>query len=100
MKLEEVMTDFDSCMLAIFRHLGFTPAECDIAVPIAATEDVSRMDDATLAANTHVHSRVVSKWRDVLSPEQVVGFEHRYGDVINALGYANTRSCTRIGSLP
>jgi hypothetical protein len=86
-KLEDVMANFDTCMLAIFRHLGFTAAECDTAVQIAATEDVNRMDDAALAANTHIHSRTISKWRNVLSPSQVAAFERRYGDLIRGLGY-------------
>ncbi len=86
-KLEDIMRDFDTSMLAAFRHLGFTERECEVALDVAGAEDINRMDDATLAANTHVHSGAISKWRDLLSPDQVIAFEQRHGDLIASLGY-------------
>jgi hypothetical protein len=46
------------------------------------------MDDAALARNPHIHSRQMSKWRDLLSPAQIANFEKRYGSLIAGLGYA------------
>ncbi len=86
-KLEDIMRDFDTTMLVAFRHLGFTERECAVALDVAAGEDINRMDDATLAANTHIHSRAISKWRDLLSPDQIIAFEQRHGDLIASLGY-------------
>ncbi|MGH7155553.1 MAG: hypothetical protein ACREF3_16620 [Acetobacteraceae bacterium] len=86
-QLEEIERDFDGMMERVFRHLGLTEAECAMALDIAASEDISRMDDATLAANGHIHSRRLAKWRDVLSPAQIRMFERRYGDLITGLGY-------------
>ena len=86
-KLESIMSDFDSSMTTIFNHLGFTDAEVAVALEVAATEDVGRMDDAAVAANPHIHSREISKWRGTLTAEQVRRFEQRYGDVITRLGY-------------
>lgn len=86
-KLETIAQDFDAAMQKIFRHLGFTAADLALALEVAATEDVARMDDAAIAANPHIHSRELSKWRNMLSAEQVRRFEQRYGDVISTLGY-------------
>jgi hypothetical protein len=86
-KLEAIAADFDGVMHQVFRHLGFDAAQCDIAVECAAAEDVARMDDATLAKRSHIHSRELSKWRSVLTTAQVAAFEGRYGGLIRALGY-------------
>jgi len=86
-KLETICENFDATMLEIFRHLGFDDTECAVAMEIAATEDMARMSDAAIAANEHIHSRAVSKWRDELSAELVAAFERRHGDLIAALGY-------------
>jgi hypothetical protein len=86
-KLEAIAQDFDRCMLAIFRHLGFTGAECEVALPVAASEDIARMADTDIMANQHIHSREVSKWRGVLTIDLVAEFERRHGDLIASLGY-------------
>ena len=86
-KLEDIARDYDATMGSVFRHLGFTPEQCERAVRLAATEDVNRMDDAALAANPHIHSRTLSKWRGMLSQAQVRAFEQRYGDLLLSLGY-------------
>jgi hypothetical protein len=86
-KLETIARDFDVTMRTIFRHLGFTDAELPVAMEAAAKLDIGRMDDAAIAANPHIHSREISKWRGMLSPGQVRRFEQRYGDVILRLGY-------------
>ena len=86
-KLEDIARDYDATMGSVFRHLGFTPAECEGAVRLAAAEDINRMDGTALAANPHIHSRTLSKWRTVLSQAQVRAFEQRYGDLLLSLGY-------------
>jgi hypothetical protein len=86
-QLEQVSASFDSTMLRVFRHLGFDEAQCAAALAEAAAEDVARMDDAVVASNAHIHSRTLSKWRDVLTAAQVAGFESRYADLITGLGY-------------
>lgn len=86
-RLEDLMADYDAGMLAVFRHLGFDEAACARAVQLARSEDVARMDDATLAARPRIHTRTLSKWRTTLSPAQVAGFEARHGDLVTALGY-------------
>ena len=86
-RLEDIVHDFDASMARIFRHLGFNQAECATACELAAAEDLNRMDDATIAANEHIHSRILSKWRTVLTPGLVRDFEQWYGDLILGLGY-------------
>lgn len=86
-KLEAIAADYDGVMRTILRHLGFAEAGLETAVAIAATEDVRRMDDAAIAARPQIQSRSLSKWRSLLSSDQVAAFEHRYGDLIVALGY-------------
>jgi hypothetical protein len=87
-KLETISQSFDATMLATFRHLGFNDRECTAAMQIAATEDLTRMSDVRIADDDHIYSRTVSKWRAMLSAEQVALFERRYGDLIANLGYA------------
>jgi len=87
-KLEDVMADFDGSMSRIFGHFGFTHAQALAALEVAGTEDVRRMDDATIATRPQIHSRTISKWRDILSAEQIAGFEASHGDLIRELGYA------------
>jgi hypothetical protein len=60
-KLEAIVQDFDRCMLDIFRHLGFTEAECEVALQVAASQDIARMADTDIMANQHIHSREISK---------------------------------------
>lgn len=86
-KLETVTADFDAAMLRIFEHFGFTLEQSLVALDVARSEDVSRMNEATLAQRPQVHSRVLSKWSDFLSTVQVAQFEARYGDLIGELGY-------------
>ena len=91
-KLETIVQDFDRCMLAIFRHLGFTEAECEVALQLAADHDIARMADADVMANQHIHSREISKWRGVLTIDLVAEFERRHGDLIAGLGYTRAVS--------
>ena len=87
-KLEDVMADFDGAMLRIFDYFGFTAEQSQAALAEACSEDIRRMDDAAIAERPQIHSRTISKWRDVLSARQIADFEERYGDLIRDLGYA------------
>ena len=86
-KLEAVMANFDDAMLRIFDHFGFTVAQSLTALEVARSEDVRRMDEAALAMRPQVHSRVISKWHDFLSADQVAEFEADHGDLVRELGY-------------
>jgi hypothetical protein len=86
-KLEDIAQEFDACMRAIFHHLGLTEAECAVALKLAARQDIARMADRDIVTNQHIHSRAISKWRSVLSADQVADFERRHGDLIDSLGY-------------
>jgi hypothetical protein len=86
-KLEDMAADFDGAMLRIFDHFGLTADQTQAALEVARSEDVRRMDDAAIAERPQIHSRTISKWRDVLSAAQIARFEDRYGDLIRALGY-------------
>lgn len=86
-KLEDITTSFDATMLRIFQHLGLTEEECATALRVAAAQDINRMDDAALERNTHIHSRQVSKWRDVLPARVLRMVERRHGDLISMFGY-------------
>jgi hypothetical protein len=86
-KLEDVMADFDGTMLRIFDYFGFTTNQMQAALEEARSEDIRRMDDAAVAERPQIHSRTISKWRDVLSAAQIADFEERYGGLIRALGY-------------
>jgi Sulfotransferase domain len=85
--LEDVMADFDGAMRRIFDHFGFTAKQSRDALEVARTEDIHRMDDPAIAARPQIHSRKISKWRDVLSTEQIARFEKLHGDLIRELGY-------------
>jgi hypothetical protein len=86
-KLEDVMADFDEVMRRIFDHFGFTADQSRAALEVARSEDVRRMGGTAIAERPQIHSRTISKWREVLSPAQVARFEARNGDLIRALGY-------------
>jgi hypothetical protein len=89
-RLEDVMDDFDAAMLRIFAHFGFNAEQSGAALEVARTEDIRRMDAAAIAQRPQIHSRTISKWRQVLSPSQLAHFEQRHGDLIRNLGYAMT----------
>ncbi len=91
-KLEDIVANFDPQMRTIFTHFGFTGTEHDTAMEIAATQDITRMDDDAIAANLHIHSRQLSKWRQTLSAQQIQSFESLHGDLIRNLGYDLTPS--------
>lgn len=86
-KLESIAADFDANMRDILVHLGFTGTDLDEALALARAEDIGRMDDATIAANPHIHSRDGAKWRNILAPEQLQQFEQAHGALITGLGY-------------
>jgi hypothetical protein len=92
-RLEDFSGDYDGAMLTAFRHLGFTAAECEAAIPLARSEDIARMDDAAIASRPQIHSRDISKWRAFLTAGQVAQFEALYGDLIVGLGYRLARDC-------
>lgn len=89
-RLEDVMSDFDSAFGTIFKHAGFSDDECAQAVELARPHDVARMNDEVVADNRHIHSRTISRWRDFLSAAAVDEFERRYGDVVADLGYRHS----------
>ena len=88
-QLEAIVQDFDRCMHGVFRHLGLNDVECETALRVAASQDMARMSDAEIAASQHIHSRELSKWRGVLTADQVAEFERRHGDLIAGLGYSH-----------
>jgi hypothetical protein len=94
-KLEDMMADFDGTMLRIFDHFGFTTEQSEVALDVARSEDIRRMDDATIATRPQIHSRTISKWRDILSADQIAGFEATHGDLIRGLGYELTAAPPR-----
>ena len=87
-KLEDIAANFEATMAVIFRHLDFSGSAYEVAMRIAASEDINRMDDATLAANPHIYSRQLSKWRDMLSEAQIREFVNNYGGLLRDLRYA------------
>jgi hypothetical protein len=89
-RLEDLMADFDGMMLRIFDHFGFKEGQKRAALNVARSEDVRRMDEAAIAARPQIHSRAISKWRNILSSDQIVKFEASHGDLIRRLGYEPT----------
>jgi hypothetical protein len=86
-KLEDIAANFDGTMADIFRHLNLSGSSYEAAMQIAASEDINRMDDATLAANPHIYSRQLSKWRDVLTEAQIREFVNNYCGLLRDLSY-------------
>jgi hypothetical protein len=86
-KLEDFMADFDGTLITILRHFGISEIDIPGVLKAAASADINRMSDARIKINPHIHSRSISKWRDMLTSKQIATFEARYGNAINALGY-------------
>jgi hypothetical protein len=85
--LEDFARNYDAAMARALAQLGFPQAVLPAALSVAATEDIGRMSNDELAANSHIHSRKLSKWPDFLDADQVAAFESRYGELIERLGY-------------
>ncbi len=96
-KLEEICANFQPSMLSVFKHLGLSKEESKVALDLISNEDIGRMEDAQIAANPHIYSRQISKWRAMLSPSLLAEFERRFADLIVSLGYElssfGRRSC-------
>jgi hypothetical protein len=95
-KLEDVMADFDGAMLRIFDHFSFNPEQSQAALEVARSEDIRRMDGAAIAARPQIHSRTISKWRQVLSGVQIARFEQCHGDLISELGYQSAAAAQNL----
>ncbi len=87
MPMETLSEDFDTAMHRILSHLGLDEAQLPLAMALAATEDVARMDDRRVEANPHIHSRKLSKWREFLTEDDLRLFDERHGGAIVQLGY-------------
>ena len=84
---ESFARDFDGTMKSTLSWLGFPAPLLPEALAIAATEDIARMDDRTVAGNPHIHSRKLSKWAEFLTAAEQRDFETRHGELITRLGY-------------
>ncbi len=93
-RLEDFSSGYDAAMLRVFRHLGLSDDDCALAVELARSEDIARMDDAAIANRPQIHSRTISKWAGFLTGEQIARFEQLHGDLILGLGYRLARDCT------
>jgi hypothetical protein len=98
LRLEDAMSDFDTCMLRIFKHFGFSKNQCAAALSVAKHEDVRRMDEAEMARRPQISSRSISKWREFLDQDQIISFESSYGDLIATLGYDTDATIDRFVS--
>lgn len=87
LRMEDFAADFDGSLFRTYRHLGLERPACEALIAQCAADDVARMSDMVIAANDHIHSRKLSKWRDFLTAKQVQAFEGRYGGLITRLGY-------------
>lgn len=79
--IEDLSANFDATMAGIFSHLGFSGDSLARALEIARAEDVARMSDTAIAADPHIHSRQISKWRDYLSARDLDYFAERFPDI-------------------
>jgi hypothetical protein len=86
-KLEDFMADFDGTLVTILQHFGMSEIDIPSVLKAAASADINRMSEARININPHIHSRSISKWRNMLTSKQIATFEERYGDAIRALGY-------------
>ena len=85
--IEAFADDYDAAMTAVFERLGLSGDRLQLALSIAAKEDISRMNDQQIEANPHIHSRSLSKWRTFLSDNDLAYYEARFAGVAEALGY-------------
>ena len=88
-QIERLRTDYDSLMAMLFEELGLSGERLEIAMAIAAKHDIARMTDAEIAANDHIHSRQLSKWKGYLQAEELALYESRFAGASASLGYAD-----------
>ena len=88
LQMERISSKFDLTMRRTLRHLGFHDRQLDEALAIAVQEDASRMSESQIASNPHIHSRKLSKWKEMLPSGDIREIESRFGAVFTQLGYA------------
>jgi hypothetical protein len=84
---ETVMSRFDDTFLALFEHFGLSESQTARALEIAVREDLGRMSDRQLAANTHISSRKITKWREYFRDTHKNAFRQQFGNALVQLGY-------------
>lgn len=90
LKFEAIMADFDASFATLFAHLGFTPAQQQRALQLAAAHDLNRMSDRQLAENAHISAKQTQKWRQYVLPEHKSAFLDRFGEALMTLGYESS----------
>lgn len=86
-RLEDFSVDYDATLRRLFLHLGVATTEMGCVVEACSAENVQRMSAGAIRANRHIHSRAISKWREMI-PEAILGpFEARHEALIRHLGY-------------
>lgn len=87
---EDLMGEYDATFARIFSHCGFTAAQTQQALALAATEDLSRKSDREIAADSHITTRNTSRWSQYFSPTLKAAFGSQFGNVLIDLGYERT----------
>lgn len=91
-KIEHFIANFDGTLELIFRHFGLPESDIPKALAAVRDEDLARMSDEQIAENPHIHSRSISKWKTMLTPQQIQQFDEKYAGAIAHLGYPASQS--------
>lgn len=89
-KFEDLLTDYDHSLQRIFAHLGFSSAQIEAALAIAARHDLARKSESEMEALPHVSSRHFRKWPSYFDQTLKRAFLEKFGNVLIDLGYENS----------
>jgi hypothetical protein len=87
LKFEEIMLDYDRHFRQIFESLEFSSREVNVAMRVASGHNILKMKANELEQIEHVSAPVFPKWKHYFEELHEKEFLHKFGDVLNKLGY-------------
>lgn len=86
-KFEDIMDDFDTSFINIFKKLGFNQTLLLQCIQIAQKEDVKKMDIDIINKNNHISKDGYQKWQKYFNNNLKQTFIKRYPTLLSDLGY-------------
>ncbi|MEQ9689521.1 MAG: hypothetical protein RLO48_07310 [Bauldia litoralis] len=97
LRMEWLSTRYDSLMNTLFHQMGLRGERHATAMGIATQHDIARMSDAEIAADDHIYSRTLSKWRGFLQANDLALYDSRFAGASARFEYADQRLEATIG---
>jgi hypothetical protein len=86
-KFENLMRNYDDTFSSIFHHLGFSDADVNTCLEIAAKHDLGRKPIEEISQMEHVSSTNHTRWREYFERQHKQQFIKKFDNVLIDLGY-------------